>query len=263
MKGTHLKRSRAQPVAWIAQTGRFLSELIVPRTCAACHRGITAESGYLCDGCAKELAAHVGGAFCATCGEDRGSHLLIDGRCTACRQGRSSQRYDRFLQVGAYGGVLRSLILRFKTECVLDELLGGLLAAAVVGQIDPAEVACWVPVPAHWWRRLCRGFQPTDLLARAAARSWGGHVIPALKVVRYVRPFHQSGRMTAADRARAVSGAFAVNRTSPIRDRTVAIVDDVTTTGATLNEAKRALLAGGAARVFAVVIAKVPRSKGV
>lgn len=256
-----MERTRAQRDARGARAWRAFSELVIPRTCASCGGGIDPAEGDLCARCALELAADVGGAFCSTCGEDRGAHLLIDGRCTACRLGKSALAFDGFIQVGRYAGVLRKLVLRFKRDFVLDGLLGGLLAAAVLGRIDPAEVDYWVPVPAHWWRRLCVGFQPTALLTRAAVGSWGGQAVPALRVVRYVRPFHQSGRMTATERSAAISGAFAAGCPSLIRDRTVAVVDDVTTTGATMAEAQRALLAGGAARVFAVVVAKVSQSE--
>lgn len=232
-------------------------DLAVPRLCAGCGKAVGEAAGELCARCALELAAVVGGQYCVTCGEDRGPHLLIDGRCAACRHGGSGHRFDRFVRVGRYADALQRLVLRFKRMFILDRLLGGLLADAIQGQFDPRLVDCWVPVPSHWWRRLTVGFQPTALLAGAAVREWCGCVEPALKTTRYVRPFHLSGVMTAAQRAKAIQGAFRVVRPSLVEGRTVCVIDDVTTTGATLAEARRAIRHAGARQVFAAVVAKV------
>jgi predicted amidophosphoribosyltransferase len=153
--------------------------------------------------------------------------------------------------------VLRTLVLRFKREFVLDGLLGRLLGEAIQGRIDPRLVDLWVPVPSHWRRRLSLGFQPSALLARVAVREWGGRLEPALQAIRYVRPFHLSGKMTAAQRAQAIKGAFRVTNRKTVEGLAICLIDDVMTTGATLAEARRALRAAGAAKVYAAVVAKV------
>jgi len=245
---------------WMSRAARVvvdITALLMPRTCACCKKAIHAESGKLCAVCAWELVASVGGSYCATCGEDRSPHLLIDGTCTACRLGKSAPRFDRFVRAGRYDGTLRALVLRFKRAFVLDHLLGRMLGDAIQGQFNPRLVDFWIPVPSHWRRRLTLGFQPTALLARAAVRDWHGQVEPALKMTRYVRPFHIDPVMSAQERMQAIKGAFRVAKPSVVAGRRLCIIDDVTTTGATLHEAKRALVKAGAARVFAAVVAKV------
>lgn len=235
-----------------------LDDVIIPRQCAACGIAVGEAAGEFCTDCARALALCVGKPYCIQCGEDRGPHLLIEGRCTTCRQGWHPRRFDRFIRVGTYTGPLRELVLQFKKRCTLDHLLGGLLGAAVVGRIDPREVDCWVPIPAHWRRRLTVGYQPTALLAAATARAWGGRVEPALWMTRYVPPFHISA-MNTSQRAAAIRGAFVVTWPDAIAGRTVCLIDDVTTTGATLGEARRALRDAGARRVLAAVLAKTTR----
>jgi predicted amidophosphoribosyltransferase len=102
-------------------------------------------------------------------------------------------------------------------------------------------------------------------LARAAVRRWGGCVDEALTLTRYVRPFHHG--MGMALRMEAVAGLFAARSPARLKGRRVCLIDDVTTTGATLAEARRTLQRAGAAWVGAAVLAKVsnlpPISQGV
>lgn len=235
---------------------RRLGGLVLPRTCLACGQAIESDAGELCLDCWTELEQAVGGGYCKTCGEDRDSYLLRDGRCTRCLTKRPGLRLDGFARVGRYDGTLKRLILAFKRHFVLDRLLGRMLSDAVAGRFDPAKVDLWVPVPSHWRRRLTVGFQPTALLARAVARRWRGRVEPAIVAKRYVPPFHLRGHMSATARAEEIKGVFAVSSSYRLNGQTVCVIDDVTTTGATLGEAKRALRDAGAGRIMAAVLAR-------
>jgi predicted amidophosphoribosyltransferase len=244
---------------WLWSAGGHVSGLVLPRVCAACGAAVDGGGRELCSGCWCELSRTVGGTYCSCCGEDRVSYLLRDGQCTRCRLKKSRLRLDGFARVGRYGGVLKDLVLGFKRRFVLDRLLGRLLSQAILGRFDPAEVDLWVPVPAHWRRRLSLGFQPTALLAKSAAASLGGRIEPALEARRYVPPFHLQEGMSAADRRAAIKGAFVVTSGYKLSGCTVCVVDDVSTTGATLAEARRVLQGAGARRVFAAVLARASR----
>jgi len=230
--------------------------VLFPPTCAACGAEILASADELCRPCWEGLSSVVGHPYCRSCGEDRQAYLLTDGRCTKCVVGDTPYRFDDFARVGRYDGTLRRLILSFKRRFILDGLLGRLLADAISGRFNPAEVDYWVPVPAHWRRRLVVGFQPTWLLACAVARRWRARVEPALTATRYVAPFHTREGFSARARAEAIRGAFRMGRGYDLTGRTVCLVDDVTTTGATLREARRVLKASGVAKVLAAVLAK-------
>lgn len=245
--------------AWSQRVGRELLGLVFPPVCAACGNSIGREEGPLCTPCSLDLHRCLGGDYCQTCGEDRGPHLILDGRCTECRLGKPAVRFDHFVRVGRYDGTLKSLVLHFKTRYTLDRLLGEHLANAIQGRFDPGTVDMWVPIPAHWRRRLSVGFQPTALLARTAVRRWSGAVVPALFATKYVHALHRRPGMSAAERAEAVRGVFRVPRWANVKGKRVGIIDDVTNTGATLREAKRALKIAGAIPMVAAVIAKVSR----
>lgn len=235
--------------------GPRLIDLVFPRTCSACGIPLGHTGEAWCATCAVDLSALLEHNYCQRCGETAGPYLLIDGVCTDCIRRKSTLRFTRFARVGRYRGALRGLVLRFKRQYSLDRLLGGLLADSVRGVFDPRQVDVWVPVPSHWRRRLELGCWPTRLLAEAMAKRLGGAVWPALFATRYIRPFH-ARRLTAAERAKEIRGAFAVRRGLALRGLKVGLVDDVMTTGATLGEARRALRDGGAKHVYAAVLAR-------
>lgn len=228
-----------------------LLDVVFPRTCAACRAGLDEWAVDLCEDCARGLAVGVGGDHCCLCGRDVGDYLLREGRCTDCLGSRPA--ISRLARIGRYEGVLRDLILAFKREHILDDLLGRMLAEVFDRELASENVSALVPVPSPFLRRWRRGYQPTALLARQLARRTRVTWQPLLEMALRVRP--QTG-LSAAQREANIRGAFRVVPGLDGRDRTICLVDDVTTTGATLREAARVLRAGGAARIVAIVVAK-------
>jgi ComF family protein len=112
-----------------------------------------------------------------------------------------------------------------------------------------------VPVPLHWWRRWERGYNQSDELARRLAKQLSLRRQNALRRVVGTNPLAPMGRV---DRAQVMRNAFRI-RTGPGRHlagRTVILVDDILTTGATCGSAARALKKAGAAKVVVVVVAR-------
>lgn len=174
-----------------------------------------------------------------------------EGVCLACRTGPPPWRAAA--SVGPYAGILRELILLFKARG-RDELaapLAGLLAGALRDAAWPAPHTV-VAVPMTWMRRLHRGYNQAELLAREVARTLG---------VRYVRALRRRGRGTQvggarSDRLRLAASAFPVRRAVSGR---VVLVDDVLTTGATAAACTRALRHAGADDVFVLTVARTPQ----
>lgn len=248
-------------ISLISRAGMLLADIVLPRACAACGLSIGLNEQDLCEGCARQLSACTGVAYCRTCGEDRNEYLLHDGRCTHCLLGKSRRRFAGFARVGKYDGALKALILRFKKSFVLDRLLGGMLASAIAGMMDVRSIDCWVPIPSHWTRRFSTGFQPTKLLADAAVSPWGGRVENSLQMTAMVTPFHLQPGLTAKDRKEQIRGKMRLRRGVSFTDRNVCLIDDVMTTGATVGEAIRVLRDAGAASVHVAVLAKTGRSE--
>jgi ComF family protein len=120
----------------------------------------------------------------------------------------------------------------------------------------PAD-AWVVPVPLHWWRHWRRGFNQAEALARALARRLD---LPIRRPLRRIKPTEKLAELSPTERARALRGAFRARKSPGLVGRTVLLVDDVLTTGATCGAAARALKQAGAARVVVAVIARTGKN---
>jgi ComF family protein len=182
----------------------------------------------------------------------------VDLLCGSCRQGELE--FDMARSYGLYAGNLRKAILHLKFHGgeYLGRRLGALLARAweSLPESDSAIVA---PVPLHSSRRRERGFNQAELLARGLVRSLRKEerglrlVAGSLRRIRATVP--QVGLSVRARREN-VSGVFSVCRPEDVRNRTVVVVDDVMTTGATLSACAATLKRAGASRVLALSLAR-------
>lgn len=200
----------------------------------------------LCSGCRRDLPALPQPA-CATCA----TPLTVPGVCGTCL--RRPPHYDAVLAAHAYGFPLDRLIQRYKygADVRLAPLLADLLAARVTSCPDLV-----LAMPLARRRLRERGFNPALELARAIARVHGGTL--AVELCRRVIETPPQALLPWSARARNVRHAFVCD--GDLRGLTVAVVDDVLTTGATLDELARVLKRAGAARVEGWVVARaVPR----
>jgi len=242
----------------IAKAVNWIADAVTPHACVACDHLLQVGDKHFCRLCWRDLHRVCSIQYCRRCGETRGPHLLIDGFCSACRKRPAGVRdFDGFACVGGYEGPLREITLRFKQRFTYDALLGQLLNASLDATTFSRDIEYWVPVPSHWLRRLRRGFQPTALLAERVAETRVGNVLPVLRMARMVPEFHRI-RITPSARHRVIQGAFAVAEPDRIKDKAICLIDDVTTTGATLCEATHTLKRAGAARVFVAALARTP-----
>jgi ComF family protein len=154
---------------------------------------------------------------------------------------------------GVYGQALQKMILAFKKRRTeLDSVLGFLANAALEGSGFYNEIEFFVPVPLHWSRRLFRGYNQSLVLAKKLE-----HATAKINtdLVRIRRTKSQPMMVSAAARAKNVADAFAVRRRHPFAARNICLVDDIKTTGATLNECAKTLKEAGTSQVFALVLA--------
>jgi len=229
--------------------------LVLPRRCLACGTVVEGE-GAFCPACWGGID-FLGPPHCARCGfpfeYDHGPGALC-GACTA-----RPPAYGRARAVCVYGELSRAPVIAFKHADRNDAApaLARLMATAGAGLL--ADAGLIVPVPLHRSRLIARRYNQAALLALALARVAG---LPALPdaLVRTRRTRSQGG-LSASGRRRNVAGAFTVrpSRRASVADRHVLLVDDVLTTGATVEACARALLAGGARAVDVLTVARVVR----
>jgi ComF family protein len=191
-------------------------------------------------------------ARCAGC-DAPGSWL-----CAECRGSLEPRAFRAgslaIRAAGTYEGPLRLAIQRckYRDERALTAELGDLAAALVAADLAlGARIDAVVPVPLHRERVRARGYDQAALLAARVAGRVGLSLVAALHRIRDTRPQVELDRV---QRARNVHGAF-VSEAGSLRGLRVAIVDDVTTTGATLRAAAISARAAGAREVRAYVVA--------
>lgn len=219
--------------------------------CPACGR-LQEGPAKPCPDCARELAPRPGG-FCPGCGALAADPNLPPMLCADCR--REPKPWDLLHCHGPYQGLLRDLILRYKFQRCLG--LGRLLQTLTLEAFRPGEIGpeMVVPVPLHPRRLVWRGYNQSLELSRRLSRESG---IPlAGRALRRVRRTTPQARVPGPKRRENIRGAFAADP-ALVSGRRVLLVDDVLTTGATLEEGVLTLRRAGAVRVEVLVLAKTP-----
>ena len=229
----------------------LLSILLAPG-CAACDAPLERPTqGPVCEGCWRSILP-LTPPLCDRCGDPLPTWRVLSAppeRCRRCR--RTPRHIDRGRAIGAYEGALRSIIhaLKYEGRRSLARPLGALMRRRGADLLEGA--VCAVPVPLHRSRLRHRGFnQAADL-----ARHVGIPMVPALRRIRATST--QTG-LPAAQRHRNMRDAFAVTRrAASLAGASVVLIDDVSTTGATLEACARALKQAGIAEVRALTAARV------
>ena len=177
------------------------------------------------------------------------------GRLTPDKQGKNNIHFlDSFTAVWYYEGNVRKSILRYKFRrgVFLAPKFSKMLAEKLTQQeMAHPDVLTWVPVSRM--RRFQRGYDQCELLAKQLGKVLGVPAVSTLRKVRNAPP--QSGLDSAAMRKANILGAFALKENANIAGKTVLLVDDIFTTGATMNECARVLLTSGAAQVHGATVA--------
>jgi ComF family protein len=235
-------------------TGQAVDALMFPPYCPVCD----ADTGgpAFCPDCRGELLG-ASGPTCLRCAMPVGPFSDRSGGCSECR-GRP-MGFDRAIALGPYQGPIRHLCLGLKHERNawmarwLAELVVEGRSEAIRAEVEAAGDAWVVPVPLHWRRRLARGYNQAEALAQGMARTLS---LEVRRPLRRVVATPRMARIGRAERAKIMRDAFRARPVEALRGRTVLLVDDILTSGATCGAAARALKRAGASRVVVVVVAR-------
>jgi len=232
---------------------RFAVDTALPPLCASCREPLGDGAG-LCAACWSKLA-FIEPPYCARLGipfvYDPGPGLL------SMEAIANPPAYDRARAAVRYDDIARELVHRLKYGDRLDlaPTMGRWMARA--GRELLAGADALVPVPLHWRRLWARRFNQSAALAGIISESSG---VPVLhETLRRVRATPQQVGLDKGQRAVNVQGAFkvAAERRADVAGRRLILVDDVLTSGATVDTCARALLRAGAAHVDVLVFARV------
>jgi len=228
--------------ALAGRVARIALDLLFPARCVGCGAGGT----FVCAACVAALP-EAAAPRCSRCWRPG-----VDGVCRPCLL--DPPPFDALFAAYVYSGLARELVhhLKYRETTALAAPMASLLAGALAGRTSAVDVI--VPVPLSGVRRRTRGYNQSEALARALGRELGLPVSTrALSRRRHAPP--QARSAGAEERLVNVQGAFAA-RADEADGRRVLLLDDVTTTGATLRSSAGALREAGARWVWAVAFAR-------
>lgn len=238
---------------WLATAASRIADGFYPRVCPGCGRVSDRPGRHLCWDCFSRIDLYTD-SLCSICGgwaEGAVSHAFV---CGSCRHAKPW--FDRARAAGRFAGVLREQIHQFKYAQALwlrddlTDLLQGCLAA----HFSAESIDAVVPVPLYPARRRERTYNQAAVLAKELARRidrrYDGRALAR------IRATGSQTVLNAAHRRANLLGAFRVLRPEWVRSRCVLLVDDVMTTGATLNECARMLKKAGVRTVWAVTVGR-------
>ncbi|ROP91172.1 ComF family protein [Stella humosa] len=235
--------------------GRRVMDVLLPPRCLACGT-IVAADGALCPTCWSTIT-FISAPCCRRCGVPFAFDPGAGTECAECI--RQPPGFERARSAVRYDDASRPLILGFKhaDRTHAAPAYAAWMARAAGPLLAEADVV--VPVPLHWSRLIYRRYNQAAMLAMALGRLGRRPAVPDALVRRRRTP--TQGLLRRLGRFRNVAGAFAVHprRRAAISGKRVLLVDDVLTTGATVEACVRALRGTGAAAVDVVTLARVVR----
>jgi ComF family protein len=238
----------------VNRLGQSLRELFLPRRCAGCQKTwLHGRQGFWCDGCLDELP-WIESPLCPRCGRPfPKSASSPDHLCGDCLQ--SVFLFDRARSATQHAGVVRKRIhqLKFGGQLHWAPPLAELLVPLFRRETLPA-VDIILPVPLHVKRLRQRGFNQAGLLAKTLGRQLGLPVQFEV-LVRQCWTEPQT-RLNREQRLQNVKDAFHVPVPGKVKGRRVLLIDDVFTTGTTLNECTKTLRAAGVLEVHALTVCR-------
>jgi ComF family protein len=238
----------------LRRTGRAVLDAVLPPRCLACGETVD-EPGALCGRCWGGMTFFAP-PWCVVCGLPFPYPVGEDAICGDCA--RERRAWDRARAVFRYDKNSRHLVLALKhgDRTHMAGALGAWMQRAGAEILADADLL--VPVPLHWSRLFHRRYNQSALLAWAI-RDGGGPPVGVDCLVRRRRTPSQGHRGPAA-RERNVRSAFALHPNRAVAGKRVVLIDDVLTTGATVEECARVLKRAGAASIGVLTLARALRT---
>ena len=249
---THFRSALTLGRAAWSHAAKLALDIALPTLCVSCREPVDGEG--VCAECWARLS-FIAPPYCPRLGipfvYDPGPDMLSMEAISnppAYARARAAVRYD---------DVARTLVhaLKYHDRTDLAPAMGRWMARAGHELLDDADVL--VPVPLHWRRAWRRRYNQSGALARVIEQQIGARLVP--EALKRIRPTEQQIGLSRQQRASNVQGAFKVapDRQALIAGRRVVLIDDVLTSGATVDACARALLRAKAASVDVLVFARV------
>ncbi|MEW6097008.1 MAG: ComF family protein [bacterium] len=239
---------------------KFFNDLInfiFPAKCRTCNESLsTLEEKYICKECFSKID-FIRPPYCDKCGK-----VLVESfseiEKPLCKECQTIKRYFyKARVVGVYEGILRESIhiFKFEKKIGLHKPLGELLVNYLKEQQGDLirQIDFIIPVPLHRKRLKSRGFNQAQLLCCYIERHFNVPLNLDLKRIRFTPP---QMNLKREERLQNIKGAFEIKNHNSIMGKSILLVDDIFTTGATVDECSKVLINAGAKQVFVLTLAR-------
>lgn len=229
-----------------------LIDFLLPRLCCGCGDRVMAPELLVCPDCVKAIPPLIQ-PVCGRCGCPDARVKDAD-TCTNCPTGVIW--FSRARAATGFAGTAQTAVFRLKYQGRTEyaDFLGDAMVKEFLVDRDPGNVGLILPVPLHSTRQRSRGFNQSALLGRHIASHLQVPFDP--KVLKRTRPTITQTRLKKKQRRQNVLGAFQCIKPGLVCGKHILLVDDVYTTGSTLNECARVLIDAGAASVECLAYAR-------
>ena len=238
-------------MSFLGNAFRHLLDFLIPPLCPICKKRVLTPHG-LCSECFSKIH-FIERPYCHKCGRPFEFDIPEETHCANCCQ--KDPTFEKARSAFVYDSFSNKLILPFKhgDRLELTPLLTNLLYRAGLDIFD--EIDAVVAVPLHRYRFMKRKYNQAEVLAKSLSKKIDKPYLPSVIIRK--RATKSQGHMKTAARKKNVAGAFKVKNHVLIKNKNILIIDDVFTTGATLNECTKVLRRNGAQHIFILTLARV------
>jgi ComF family protein len=229
------------------------ADLLYPRSCPLCGNESQGSAMHVCWDCLAELK-YIRDPYCSCCGDPVAGEVYHRYECSWCRENRPAFAMAR--SAVRFRGGIKQLLHEFKysNQVYLMDDLGALLAGCIEAHYGDIDFDAIVSVPLYHSRLRERSYNQSELLAKFVERVSGIPLLPAGMRRRRFTPTQTN--LSARERLLNVHSAFEVAKADWVDGRRILLVDDVMTTGATVNECAKELMRVGAVSVHVATVAR-------
>jgi ComF family protein len=243
---TLISKSRSAVTSLAELTADFL----FPRLCCGCGDRISERKKLVCGACMNRIHK-LPTTVCTRCGAPD-VPIVHSGSCKRCMDAIGG--FDQIRSASTYSDVSLRIIQKFKYSRRTE--YGELIADYMRPPLEDAgwryDLVTWVPL--HATRQRERGFNQSQILAESLLATTPGP--PCIPLLKRIRPTKSQAHLKRRERLTNLKGAFALLKNADVRGKTILIVDDVCTTGSTINECAKTLKQEGAVAIYGLTFAR-------
>lgn len=233
---------------------KSLIQFIYPAQCRHCEENLDPADGhYICKSCWEQVK-FIENPFCQTCGYPLNPSASLPEKVFSCDECPDDVKFRKARTIAYYDSAVGNAVrlLKDQGKAIMANPLADLMAKEMPKLLNVQDYDYIVPVPIHKSKRRQRGYNQMELIGRRLSDKTG---IPleVRSFVKSVNTLPQRG-LKAKDREKNIQGSFGVPDRSEIEGKKILLIDDVMTTGATVNECAKVLLMEGKVRYTDVYV---------